>query len=77
MLQVFVVPHRGKTPRNSIGSLSHWFFELKASQPEELMPCMKADLSTCTADGWASQRVVAGASGETGASDAITGGSKE
>lgn len=64
-------------PRNSIGSLSHLFFQLKASQPEELMPRMKVDLSTCTADGWASQGVVAGVSRETGASDTITGGSKE
>lgn len=51
-------------PRNSTGSLRPQFFQLKASQPEELMPCVKADLSARTADGWASQGVVAG--GEQG-----------
>lgn len=77
MLQVFFVSHRGKMPRNSIGSLRHRFLQLKANQPEELMPYMKAGLSAHTADGWASQGVVVGVSRGTGASDAITGGSKE
>ena len=77
MLQVFFVSHREKMPRNSTGPLRHQFFQLKASQPEELMPCMKAGLSTHTADGWASQGVVVGGGKGTGASNAITGGSKE
>jgi len=55
MLQDFFVFHRGKMPRNSTGSLRHQFFQLKASQPEELMPSVKADVSTPTADGWASR----------------------
>lgn len=77
MLQVFFVPHRGKRPRNSSGSSTHQFFQLKATQPEELMPSVKAGLSIHTADGSASQGVAVGASRGTGASDAITGGSKE
>lgn len=64
-------------PRNSIGSLRHQFFQLKAGQPEELVPCVKAGLSTRTADGWASQGVVMGGGMGTGASHAVMGGSKE
>lgn len=64
-------------PKNSIDSSRHHFFQLKASQPEELVPCMKAALSTQAADGGASQGAVVGVSRETGASNSIAEGSKE
>ena len=67
---------RVKMPRNSIGSLRYHFFQLKASQPEELVPRMTAALSTHAAVGWASRGMVGAGRGK-GATDPILGESKE